>query len=73
MADIQLAPGESFTHIHTVDTVTTLQSGAVEISLNDKKQQLALGKSIQVPAGASHTMKNIGSGPAVCRCMYASG
>lgn len=49
---------ENFTH--PVDELFMLAHGKVEIEIDGKKHQATIGEEIYIPAGAVHSVRNIG-------------
>jgi quercetin dioxygenase-like cupin family protein len=70
MAIIYLEPNEGFQHVHHVESQTTLVKGEVEFIIEEDSIKLKIGKPINVPANALHTMKNIGQKVAVLSCAH---
>lgn len=50
---------ENFTH--DVDELLMLTEGAIEISMRGKQIRPHIGQEILIPAGVSHTVRNIGN------------
>lgn len=47
-------------YVHDVDEILMLAEGKIEITLAGKTFKLKLGEEILIPAGAQHTVHNIG-------------
>ena len=55
-------PGQVWAdYVHDVDELIMLLDGALELSLQGKTLRPKVGEEILVPAGESHTVKNIGN------------
>lgn len=60
---VDFAQGTSFPkHSHPGVEIAYVLSGMVEYEMNGKTIQLKAGESLYIPAGASHSAKNIASG-----------
>ncbi|MEW6734186.1 MAG: cupin domain-containing protein [Acidobacteriota bacterium] len=46
--------------VHDVDELVMLVEGEIELSFQEKTFQPQVGEEILIPAGVSHTVKNIG-------------
>lgn len=49
--------------VHTTDELVMLLEGQIEISFQGEIYQPDIGQEIFIPAGASHTVRNTGTGP----------
>lgn len=60
---VDFAQGASFPkHSHPGVEIAYVLSGTVEYEMNGKTFQLKAGESLYIPAGASHSAKNAGTG-----------
>lgn len=46
--------------VHDVDEVVILVEGEIEIEFGGQKMRPALGEEVLIPAGARHTVRNVG-------------
>ncbi|MFZ5557548.1 MAG: cupin domain-containing protein [Pseudomonadota bacterium] len=57
-------PGQVWSdYVHDVDELVMLAEGAIEISFGGRTLRPAAGEEVLIPAGASHTVVNVGAGP----------
>lgn len=70
MAEIILAPGETFEHTHDQITTSGVVSGNVELHMEGKIIKLNPNEKVTVPANVSHKMVNVGNSKAIARCNY---
>lgn len=57
-------PGQVWAdYVHDVDELVMLAEGAIEISFGGRRLRPAAGEEVLIPAGASHTVVNVGAGP----------
>ena len=68
MATITLNPGERFEHAHDHLSTTCLVAGEVQFQVGGRPVTLSLGEPVEVPAGLSHAILNIGKIPARIHC-----
>ena len=61
MAEIILEPGEAFEHYHSVSSRTTLVEGRMSMTIGSEKNDLIIGKEVNIPAGVVHTLVNEGT------------
>lgn len=73
MARIILDPGEEFEHYHTDESLTRLVSGRVTLTCEGQSRELCRNEAVCVPAGAAHTIVNIGSTRARVDCSHGGG
>jgi quercetin dioxygenase-like cupin family protein len=71
MSEISLDPGETFEHIHSAPSTTTLVEGEVTLELGDVATVLRINEPVAIEAGVSHRLVNTSPGRATVRCYYA--
>ncbi len=47
--------------VHDVDELVMLLEGEEEFEMNGKKRRLKIGEELLIPAGTSHTARNLGA------------
>jgi len=70
MAKIILEPNESFEHIHSDDSYTSLVKGKGALKMNGKIISMKAGEIIKVPAGVTHTVVNEGMALLTLKCVH---
>jgi len=73
MAIISLEPNESFEHYHGAPSRTIHLDGEIEFAFGDTRRRMRPGETIEVAANITHTMRNVGTGPARVNCVGTSG
>ncbi len=54
-------PGQVWANfVHDVDELVMLLDGEEQFEMNGKKHRLNLGEELLIPAGTSHTARNVG-------------
>lgn len=48
--------------VHSVDELVTPIEGAVEIEMEGRRLQPAVGEEVFIPSGVSHRVRNLGTG-----------
>ena len=69
MATFILLPGESATHTHDSESVSTLLKGTANMIVAGDRVVLELGKPLAIPANVQHTMQNVGNTEARIACL----
>ncbi len=64
-----LKPGENETHIHDVESTSTLLEGNAVMSFNNEQFNMKLNESIKVPSSVVHTMINTGKVECKIECI----
>ena len=59
-------------HLHAVEEVLEVMAGTAEIQLRDSRIVLTANQSVEIPAGARHGFRNIGSGTLHVRATMAA-
>lgn len=70
MAEIRLAPGEMFEHWHQSESITRLNSGRVQMMLQDQLFELTPGEVRYVAAEVGHRLINVGTTTASVECYH---
>jgi mannose-6-phosphate isomerase-like protein (cupin superfamily) len=56
------SPGQVWADfVHSVDELVMLVTGEIELSCEGKTLRPQIGEEVFIPAGASHTVRNVGS------------
>ena len=54
-------PGQRWeNYVHDVEEVVVVEEGRLEFEINGRKQVLGPGDEILIPAGANHSVRNLG-------------
>lgn len=63
------APGQVWENfVHTADELVMPIEGAIELEFLDRTLRPAIGEEVLIPAGAAHTLRNVGA--VVSRWLY---
>ena len=68
MAVIILDPQEEFEHIHSSESVTTILSGSVLLTIDSKQFKPKINEEVVIPENVTHKLKNIGNTKAEIGC-----
>jgi mannose-6-phosphate isomerase-like protein (cupin superfamily) len=65
-----LLPGEVFEHLHAETSITMLVEGKVDLVVDGTSEELVVGQPTPVDANLPHRLVNIGTEPAMVKCVH---